>query len=174
MKNNDKMKLSLKSDIDFITDKNKNFKKNFNDKKKLAIIIMGNNKYYVKQLNDDFFINNGNTQNLIDFIDDKLGKSSTSGNWLKQRINFCLDSNDFYARKIQLAGDKWKAKNKNSDEINKIFISKFDDDLKNIESKFNQFNYGNGKSMKEWIASKCPGDRYAFFLNKMLENCKRI
>ena len=168
-----KMKIAakIKGDVEFLMDKNIKWK-NFDNKRKLMNMILGNNKQYVQDLNSLFF--KESSKNLIDFIDEAIGEKSTSGHWVKIRIEYCSDLCDFYARKIQIAGDDGWNKGTNAKEINRVFITNFDNDLKDIQTKFNQLNYGNGKTMIEWIHKTCKNEKYAFFLCKMLENCKRF
>eukprot|EP01084_Bolivina_argentea_P295620 508999_1 len=166
-KNKLKIAAKVTGDVEYLMDKNIKWK-NFDNKQKLAYMLVGNNINYVHDLNNKYFKESDN--NLTDFIDQQLGERSTSGQLLKQRIEFAADVNDFYARKIQILGDDGWRKTK---EINRIFVSTFDNELKHIQNIFNQYNYGNGKTMIKWLNKQCKNEKYAFFLTKMLENCSK-
>ena len=166
-----KIQAKIQGDVSFLMDKNVKWK-NVDKKQQLTMMILDNNKEYVGKMARLFF--KSAHMNLTDFIDNALGEKSKTCNWLKVRVEYCLDSADFYARQIQLRGDDGWHKGNNSTEINRIFIANFDTELKDIQKKFNSLNYGDSKTMIEWISRTLKNERYAFFLTNMLKNCHRL
>ena len=168
-----KIAAKVKGDVEFLKDRNIKWK-SFDNKRKMTNMILGNNKTYVHDLNSEFF--KESNKNLTDHIDETIGEKSTSGSWMKIRIEYCTDLTDFYARKIQIAGDDGWNKEKNATSINRIIINNFGNgELKNIQKRFNELNYGNGKTMIEWTKKHLQRhEKYGFFLTKMLENSKRF
>eukprot|EP01083_Nonionella_stella_P007716 22229_1 len=166
-----KIAAKLQGDVEYLVDANVKWDKT--QKERLALSLVGNDESYVYDLSALYF--KKASKNLVAFIDETFGETNVmdglfgdkhvSVEWMKVRIEYCADRLDFYARKIQLAGTK------EGHEINRIFLSMFGKDLDNIHKKFNELNYGDSKTMIEWIKETCPRQRHAAFLIKMLENC---
>eukprot|EP01083_Nonionella_stella_P286766 976036_1 len=156
----------LSSDLDFIlttkTFKNKN-------KEKLVLIFCTNSVEHVKVLNGEFMLKSKDS--LTTFIDKKLGPKSTVGRFCKIRIEYALDTPDYYAKMIKRLGVQFK---KNQKKISDIFIQRMEIDLDLIQRKWNMKKYGDGKSLKEWVVARCGnGSSSGIFLSKMLDNCSR-
>eukprot|EP01083_Nonionella_stella_P017377 48619_1 len=167
-----KIKIGAKvsGDVGYLCDGNVKWKKEDN-KKRLALMVLGNNKDYVHDLNQQYF--DQTKTNLVNFVDSKLGVKSTTGYWIKLRIEFCADPGDFYARKIQITGDEgWGATS--AIKINRIFISTFGKELKAIQKSFYKSNYGDGKTLVQWIEKKCHSKHYSTILINMVQNSIRL
>ena len=157
-----KVKIEAKvcGDVEFLMDDGITWKK-YENKLKLAMCVMSMDKEYVHRLNALYF-KESNT-NLIDFVDEQLGQHSTAGSVIKIKIEQSIDFADYFARKIQIEA--------NDAYINRIFVATFDTELAKIQKTFNEMNYGDGKTMIEWINKTHREGPYALFLIKMLENC---
>eukprot|EP01084_Bolivina_argentea_P116153 206431_1 len=138
-------------------------------KEKLVLIFCANSVQYVKVLNDQFKLKSKDS--LTTFIDKKLGPKSTVGRFCKIRIEYALDTPDYYAKMIKRLGVQFK---KNQKKISDIFIQRMEIDLDLIQRKWNMKKYGDGKSLKEWVVARCGnGSSSGIFLSKMLDNCSR-
>ena len=88
---------------------------------------------------------------------------------MKTRVAFVADAADFVARRVQVLGDDgWK---RNQWEISRVFVSCFDGQLAHVKRQFEAMNYGDGKTMSEWVQKKCSDKPQALFLTKMLQHC---
>ena len=155
----------VNQDLNFVLT-TKNFKGE--TKERLVLIFTANSVQFVKVLNEQFKLKNKDS--LSYFIDKKLGPKSTAGYFCKTRIQYALDTPDFYAKKIKKLGQNY---NKNKKEIADIFIQRLETDLDLIQRTWAMNKYGDGKDLKAWISMKTKQSKAGYFLQKMLDNCGR-
>eukprot|EP01084_Bolivina_argentea_P301166 519505_1 len=137
-------------------------------KQRLVSIFTTTSVQYIKVLNEQFKLMSKDS--LTTFIDNKLGRQSTTGYYCKTRILYSLNAPDYYAQKINNLGKNYR---KNQKQIIYIFIKRMEIDLELIQKIWKMKKYGEGKDMKTWIVSKTAGSSSGYFLTKMLDNCKR-
>ena len=160
-----KIEEKLHGDVDYLT--GTHVWTQYEKKVKLSQILFQNTADYVRELGQLFRKQKGSK--LEDFLEEQLKANSTSGHWMKPRVAFVADSADFVARRVQTLGnDGWK---KNQGKINRVFVSCFDGQLAGVKRQFEAMNYGDDKTMAEWVQKKCSDKPHAQFLSKMLQHC---
>eukprot|EP01083_Nonionella_stella_P288228 980880_1 len=160
--------IRVNRDLDFILT-TKSFTFENENKEKLVLIFCANSVEHVKVLNREFMLTSKDS--LTTFIDKKLGAKSTVGYFCKIRIEYALDTPDFFAKMIKSLGVQFR---KHQKKISDIFIQRMEIDLDLIQKQWNMKNYGDGKNMKEWLIAKCGhGSSSGIFLSNMLDNCGR-
>ena len=155
-----KIEAKVRGNVEFLMDSRTKWKR-FENKVKLANVVMPMNMAYVHQLNAHYFKESG--ENLVDFVEKQLGAGSTAGAVIKIKIEQSCDFFDYFARKLQVEAS--------NAPMNRIFVATVDDELAAIQQKFNDFNYGDGKTMVEWIKKTQNNEKYALCLTNMLQNC---
>eukprot|EP00485_Elphidium_margaritaceum_P009581 CAMPEP_0202702632 /NCGR_PEP_ID=MMETSP1385-20130828/15586_1 /ASSEMBLY_ACC=CAM_ASM_000861 /TAXON_ID=933848 /ORGANISM="Elphidium margaritaceum" /LENGTH=594 /DNA_ID=CAMNT_0049360317 /DNA_START=43 /DNA_END=1827 /DNA_ORIENTATION=- len=137
-------------------------------KERLVIMFAANSEQYIRVLSDQF--KTKSKDDLLVFIDKKIGRKSYAGHFCKTRIAYAIDPPDYYARTIKKLGVTF---NKNLNRISDIFIQRFEIDLYYIDAAWTKHDYGGGKNLSDWIKWKTGGSKAGLFLIKMLENCAR-
>jgi len=89
----------INEDLNFVLT-NKNFKGE--TKERLVLIFTANSVQFIKVLNEQFKLKSKDS--LEKFIDKKLGPKSTAGHFCKTRIQYALDTPDYYAKKLKDLG----------------------------------------------------------------------